>query len=1276
MMGGRKMRLRLLTALVLIGLPATPAGAYTWTSDWLLDRDLRSPSLSRNNSQWPCLCALPGYSSYSGTYLWNSGSGWSSETIPSSNHPVTHFSDLTFDTLGYPHTTTKLDWSWDFIHLYKSASGWHQELLADDVTYWSRILRDDSNNLHVIYSYNSKLYYRKRTSSGWSTPTIICYYDAPGYGGDSHGDMALDADGHPHITHNLYESPKGIEHDYWDGYAWRSEYIETGSSSFGRSEVEIDAGGRIHVLYHKGDSVKYAIRDRDGWHISGVAGSYTYPWMSLALDYRGLARAAACKSVSQLNYLTYDGSSWTSETIISSVDANGTQLDLGLSGEPFIGYGDYTNHYVRVAHPQYYPPGTFTLLDPANGAWANASPFFRWNPCSYLGDSLTRYELWIDGAYNRSVTPPTITACHPASPLTSGWHTWKVLAIKTTGDSVWSSATWSVQIDASGPLAFNLQTPADSAWTVQRHPTFTWTASSDAQSGLRKYQIMTDGFRADDSVPATQTSAPCPVSLPDGAHIWNIRAVDNAGNYTTSNQTWTIRVDSTGPNWFNLISPANGSWTGNSRPTFTWHPTTDAGVGLRCYELWTRLSGDTWALRQGDITDTTYTPQPSQALTHGAWYWMIRAVDSLGNYTATYQWTLHVDLVPPLSFHLASPANNAVVQLPTPTFYWQRTTDADAGLSHYELWIDSLLNVDNLVDTFSAPSSPLPEGPHRWSVKAVDSVGNVRPSTETWTVYLDWTPPDTFSLSYPPDNDTAYMQQPNLYWHPAHDVGSGIRKYRLYVNGVVSRDSVSAAETTATPSSPLPFGSHVPWYVVAFDRADGSRSSNQTWYINVAHDSISPTVPALVHPDSASLTRDSLPRFTWRHSTDDRSGVDHYTLQYATNSGFAGAVSVDVVDTTYQVTTRLLDTTWYWRVRAQDKAGNPSAWSSVWHFEIDSKVPVPPTLLEPPNGAWCNTASVVFRWSAVATGRTSVTLVPTLSVASSRRCAQDVSATDNVVAPLKQPASPVRYVIQVDTSSGFVAPVIDETTADAQDTFSLGERRHFWWRVRAYDSAGNQGSFSVTDSFGVDLTAPSVPTLVAPPNDTTLADTTVALVWHRSLDQMSGLANYRVQVAYDTAFMALVCDTALADTSCHRILPESLYYWRVNAADSAVNVCAWSSLRRFRLSFVPGVEECAVFIPTEFGLLHPVPQPFSASVVIPYALPAAAQVRLVVYNSMGRRVAELVNCAQPAGLHKVSWEGRDLDGRVVPSGVYMARLSTAGRTQTQKLVVERRSWRR
>lgn len=1262
------MRQRMSVAAGLIGLllSASAAPAVDWSLDWVVNHGGSVP-LTMGDNQWPYVLDLhdPGY------LWWNQGAGWVSEQI--SVDPELYKSNLCFDTFGYGHTLYKEDWSnHELRHLYRDGTGWHWEELYPSVRYWGRIVAGDNNSLHAVFNAGSpsRVYYRKKTGGNWTTALAVGSSDDEGYYGAAHGDLALDSDNHPHVVHKCADR-HAIEYIYWDGYTWQAEDVESGTMTFGTSCIAVDSKDRPHVVYGKGDSLKYAFKDRDGWHYRGLYGTHgldSDPWLSLVLDYRGFPRVAASASYLQLNYWYFDGADWYRESVYS--DNHGSpNIGVNSSGEPFIAFDDNVNNYIRVAHPCYYPPGSFTLLEPANGAWASATPLFRWNPCSYLGDSLTRYELWIDGAYNDSVTPPTVTACRPASPLSSGWHTWRVVAVETGGDRD-STATWSVQVDATGPVAFDLLTPANNTWTVQRHPTFTWSASSDGESGLRKYQIVTDSFKADDSVPATQTSAVCPVSLPDGPHTWNIRAVDNAGNVTPANQTWTVKVDSTGPAYFSLVSPADYSYTGNSRPTFVWHRTTDAGVGLRWYQLWMRLSSGQWQLKQDSIADTTYALGPGQALANGTWYWEVVALDSLGNQTTTSYWTLYVDLQPPGAFNLVTPLDGATVSLPTPTFTWRSTTDASSGLSHYELWLDSVLNVDNLSDTFSAPTAPLPEGPHRWWVKAVDNVGNVRESNSRRTVYLDWNPPDTFSLAAPPDNDTTYLQQPRLYWHPAHDSGSGIRKYKLYVNGVVSRDSVPAAETSATPGSPLAYGSHAPWYVVAFDRADGSRSSNQTWYINIKRDSVAPTVPLQVSPDSASVMQDTVPLFVWQHSTDDYSGIDHYTLQYARNVSFVGAESVDLADTNYVPSSRMSDTTWYWHVRAVDRAANRSSWSAVWSFEVDARVPAAPTLLEPVGDTWRSSGSVLFRWSAVTIGM-DASSIP--AVGPGRSSAARFGDVGHQVAGTKSaygPLSPVRYVVQIDTADSFVSPVVVDTTAFTQDTIGLAEH-HYFWRAMAFDAAGNQGPFSGAASFGVDLTAPTVPLLVAPPNDTTLLDTTVLLVWDHSTDQASGVASYRVQVAYDSGFASVLRDTTLADTDTTREfnLPESLYYWHVRATDRAGNPSSYSLSRRFRLWIpLPNVEEPGSGVPLEFGLLLPFPQPFSAGVRLVYSLAKAGNVSLAVFDASGRRVKTLIDGEQKAGEWSVTWNGTDDSRRMLPRGTYFCQLRAGEFTTLRKMV--------
>jgi hypothetical protein len=93
------------------------------------------------------------------------------------------------------------------------------------------------------------------------------------------------------------------------------------------------------------------------------------------------------------------------------------------------------------------------------------------------------------------------------------------------------------------------------------------------------------------------------------------------------------------------------------------------------------------------------------------------------------------------------------------------------------------------------------------------------------------------------------------------------------------------------------------------------------------------------------------------------------------------------------------------------------------------------------------------------------------------------------------------------------------------------------------------------------------------------------------------------------------------------------------------------------------MEELA-FHPSSF-LLHPCsPNPFNPTTALSYQLSANSLVSLRVYDTAGRLVAELVNGWRDAGDHEITFDASGL-----PSGIYLARLSADGFTQTQKLVL-------
>ncbi len=76
------------------------------------------------------------------------------------------------------------------------------------------------------------------------------------------------------------------------------------------------------------------------------------------------------------------------------------------------------------------------------------------------------------------------------------------------------------------------------------------------------------------------------------------------------------------------------------------------------------------------------------------------------------------------------------------------------------------------------------------------------------------------------------------------------------------------------------------------------------------------------------------------------------------------------------------------------------------------------------------------------------------------------------------------------------------------------------------------------------------------------------------------------------------------------------------------------------------------------------PNPFSLETHIGFGLPAASEVRLVVFDMLGREVARLVDAPMPAGRHTVAFDGADLS-----SGLYVYTLEAGDRRLRRTMVL-------
>ncbi|MBD3250212.1 MAG: hypothetical protein GF381_01400 [Candidatus Pacebacteria bacterium] len=132
-----------------------------------------------------------------------------------------------------------------------------------------------------------------------------------------------------------------------------------------------------------------------------------------------------------------------------------------------------------------------------------------------------------------------------------------------------------------------------------------------------------------------------------------------------------------------------------------------------------------------------------------------------------------VDNVPPSTPILISPANNSIVSTNKPEFVWMASTD-NMVMSHYQLWIDGSLYLDNLATEGNFTNYELEYDPsttyyhlqlknslaqdsHTWKIVAFDQEDNQTDSA-TWTFIVDSIAP-TFVLTDIGDHEVSISAQ-------------------------------------------------------------------------------------------------------------------------------------------------------------------------------------------------------------------------------------------------------------------------------------------------------------------------------------------------------------------------------------------------------------------------------------------------------------------------------------------------------------------------------------
>lgn len=578
-----------------------------------------------------------------------------------------------------------------------------------------------------------------------------------------------------------------------------------------------------------------------------------------------------------------------------------------------------------------------------------------------------------------------------------------------------------------------------------------------------------------------------------------------------------------------------------------------------------------------------------------AYHMQVRSIDDQGRVSAWTSYGGNSDGSPPgipadadLTIDQTAPPAVTTLSSSNPVktvaLNWTTVADGASGTSYYNVYRSSAsgtlgvkVSADGAVTTGTFSESPT-DGTYYYTVQAVDNAGNEQAvGSNQIAVIVDNVAPASFTLASPISGTWQQSSTPTFSWNASSDA-NGLAKYQLFVDGVLSKDNIPSASTSAVPGSGLSAGTHS-WYVKAIDNAGNSTQSTGTF--TIGYDI---TAPSLASDPSFTLTATNINTtsitVSWGAYADtgDTAPVDHYSLERLKYSDYtngnhtltsdwslggdglgSGYYNIgDKADTVHSQVDMIganpdnvdASVKYIYRIKVIDKAGNVSAWLlTATGMTSDVQAPTEPSAVtaaacDGSTGNCSNIANKGFEiklaWTASSDSGTGVTGYKIYRASSDSNNASDYALIGYLdVATPGAPVNTVYYDNDTNNDTTYSDTISDVTTTiKGAATPHLNDYVSYYYRVVAIDAAGNATNLITHDNDLLqtpnhtnfastrtpDITAPTVPqNVVATPMGLDSSGTAqrVDISWSASSDISSRDAN--VNGSGISGYMVLQC---------------------------------------------------------------------------------------------------------------------------------------------------------
>ncbi|MEM3397385.1 MAG: kelch repeat-containing protein [Thermoplasmata archaeon] len=467
--------------------------------------------------------------------------------------------------------------------------------------------------------------------------------------------------------------------------------------------------------------------------------------------------------------------------------------------------------------------------------------------------------------------------------------------------------------------------------------TFTWQFNdldNDFQSAFRIQVSQNPSFNPvflDTGVIQSSAQLWTSTSIPDGTFYWRVATRDSEGLWSGYSDAIQFTIDTTPPS--GTITINSGAQYTNTIAVSLSLTYTDAGTGVSkmCFSN----DGVVWSAWEAPVAQKGWTLDAGD----GTKYVYMKLLDNAGNAFICSD-TIVLDTVPPMC---SLTINNNTDFTNTENVWLQvSATDATSGIDVVRFSNDGI-TWSNWQSIAQSMPWTLTSGDGQKQVYAQVRDKSSLTATCSDTIYLDKSPPPTPAFYQEPRYTPGYAN--TVSWNPVSDAISGGVAYNVECSSTPTFSWVASSGwiySTSYTFTGLSDG-YTYYYRVRARDALGNTGSYSA-IVNSTQDATGPIITQTSPMPPAYFNSENIV-LSWR-AVDYISGLSGwYHIQISTDQNFLVSTvdtyiagSTGNSDTIYHAP-MLSDGKYYWRVQAEDNAGNWGQYSQIATFEVDSGVP-------------------------------------------------------------------------------------------------------------------------------------------------------------------------------------------------------------------------------------------------------------------------------------------------------------------------------------------------